>query len=242
VPLQAITMPITTFPHDHPPGSQAGDDREEGHVPTLPFGTKFAVVSAPTSKGSRVEKESGARFRFLVPTLPTSLKLESEQQRAATLASQHADSGHVARPNALAPRSRIRLPLVLGVTGVAVLAFLLLIWPDNSDAPKQASPADRLPSALSRLPGGHAEPRTVEIQGEPPAQIKEPRNAASVQAGTSPPLPHASPPANNIPRAAPNPAARSASVPATRATPPKALTTLDGESVLASVLAPPPAD
>jgi len=219
------------------PELQAGDEGDEGHIPTLPFGTKAVAVSPPAPKDLRREKESGARFRFLLPTLPTSSRLESEQQFAATRPSWRGP----ARPDPLEPPSRIRLPLLLGASGVAILAFVLLLWPSDSDAPAHASPPRIPATAVPRVQQGSPGSATVGTHSAPGTPIGESPNAALAQAGTPAPRPQSSP-HQNVPSPAPTAATDPGSPTSPRATVTKALTTLKGGSVLASVLAPPPAD
>ena len=221
------------------PEVQVSDEGDDVRIPTLPFGTKAVAVS-PAPKDLRNGKESGARFRFLLPTLPTSLG-DSEQQTAATLAWQRANSGHAVRPDPLGPPSRIRLPLLLGASGLAILAFLLLLWPDDSGAPKQASPPRMPPAAVPRLQQGSPESATVGTHGEPGSRIAESPTSALAHAGTPALRPQSSPQQNTMPSPASTAATFPTSPAGPRATVSKALT-LKGESVLASVLAPPPAD
>jgi len=203
------------------PEMQACDEADDGRIPTQPFGTTAVVVSPAAPKASRHGRESGARFRFLVPTLPTSVR---QEQQTGALPSQRANSDRGARPDPLETPSRMRLRLLLGASGVAMLGFVLLVWPDDSDAPEQASSARIAPSAVSRVPQGSPQSATVQAHGTP-----EIRPQPSLQQ-------------NTVPSPAANAAAHPASPTSPRTTVSKALPTLKGESVLTSVLAPPPAD
>ncbi|HEX2669523.1 MAG TPA: hypothetical protein VHM25_01560 [Polyangiaceae bacterium] len=214
---------------------QLSDEGDDGHIPTQPFGTKAVVTSQAAPKDSRRGRDSGARFRFLVPTLPTSLSQENEPPTAA-LSWQRAGSPRASTPDRLQPPSRIRLPLLLGAGGVAILALLLLFWPDDALAPARSSPPRSAPSVLQRAP--HGTPESVAARTLP---IAESPTAGLARAGTAA-VPQSSSQPKTLPSPEPNAATHPASPTSPRATVSKALPTLKGESVLASVLAPPPAD
>jgi hypothetical protein len=226
---EALTL--TESAPDIPPSH----DGEDGHIPTLPFGTRAGVLRpAAAPRDSRSGKEPSRRFRFLVPTLPTSLRQAGEQQTPGGLQSPTATSSHTPKADELDPPPKSRW-LWLGASVVAMLASLLLLWPGESNVPQGATLPRKPPSLVRRAP----ESAPVRTETDPSTRANAPQDPALAQGITPALRAKPSPPQSTAPSHGPT---HPPSPTGARPTVSKSLTTLKGESVLASVLAPPPAD
>ena len=203
-----------------------GDD---GHIPTLPFGTKGVLNAPPIAReDSALESDFRPPFRFLVPTLPTSL---SHEQGGAFLLPGAASDQAVAptRRAERAPRSGSLL--WLGAIALGVFAFALLVWPDGSNGSEVAGrPSER--TLAHRTPKNA--PKSAALDDSPRAVLAQAFVPATHLQSAPQPAPE--------PSRVAGPATRSASASSPRLTIPQAPTTLKRKSALASVLAPPPAD
>lgn len=257
-----MTMPTRTFPRaasvalrgrpsseetgafraiNRAPETRASDEPGEGRIPTQPFGTRAVVISPAAPLGSRRGRDSGVGFRFLLPTLPTSPRPESKQ-RTSDLTSQSVHSGSAAPRDPVEPPARILLPILLGASALAILAFLVLLWPDDWRAPERATPPRSPPSAVPSAPQGSPESATAQTHNGRGTRIAESPKVSGAQVGAPAIRPPSSPQPRNGSSPAPSVATHPASQTSPRATVREAQTPLDGERVLASVLAPPPAE
>lgn len=182
-------------------------------IPTLPFGTKRAVHTPPPIAEAPRAAGEFAPFRFVM----------NQEQIASLLRWPNKSSGPAVAPVDSAEGSRPSRWLLLAcVALLAMFAVMLLVWsgtpssPEEAAVPRGAAPAER------RLP--HSLPqKAVLAQAMIPTAIPEP--AQSITPSRAPnATPHAEPPTS------------------VRLSAPKARATLKRQSVLASVLAPPPAD
>jgi hypothetical protein len=201
---------------------QSASADADGHVRTLPFGTKGLVGSpSPSIMDARP-------YRFVITKLPTF----AEQQQAAALrlppdAYRGGGSGPAHHPQP-EPSSKRRWLLMLGAMAVTAFVFALLVLPDTSSLPQEGK-LPREPAAV-----GHSAARA---QSTPAAA--EP----ATETASRPATPLESPPR---PITLPERAAKATTLPqspvSSPAPAPKAGMALKRGSVLASVLAPPPAD
>jgi hypothetical protein len=206
-------------PIERQPASNADGD---GHVQTLPFGTK-ALVGSPSTAATDARP-----YRFVISKLPTFAKHE---QAAATHLPPAANPGpdvaaaHRREPE---PSNKGRWLLMLGAIAVTAFVFALLVWPDASNLPQEgALPHDRAVGHFAARPqstAAPAEPRT-ETASRPATPLESPPRPTSA--------------VERVPRGATTQSQSAASSPVPT---PKAGMTLKRGSVLASVLAPPPAD
>ncbi len=184
------------------------------HIPTLPFGTKGVVVNPlpAMADDARGERELGP-FRFVM----------TQEQIAATLLSPRKNPGP-----AVAPADRLekspRSLLLLCVVAAATLAVTLLIWSETSNGPEEVAVRRGPAPAHRRVPQS------------------SPQKAVLAQAMIPAALPERSPPQISAPLRAPSATPHAEALTRTRLSAPKARPTLKRQSVLASVLAPPPAD
>jgi hypothetical protein len=205
--------------------SNAGDD---GHIQTLPFGTKRALSSLPPAV------QAPPPFRFLITQPPTAARQHETSDAHSQFTVPPAE-----QPK---PSPRSRWLLLLGAIGLTLFAFAWLIWPDPSNTVQEASlPRQAAPNAPRMAPSSPA-PTAVGTDtasepgtwGESPAQqISEPSRAANATTE-----PNRAANATTLSRSTTRPQSSTGEqLPLA-----KARATLKRGSVLAAVLAPPPAD
>lgn len=189
------------------------DAGENDHIPTLPFGTRSVVAAAPrAARDSRVEREP---FRFVM----------RQEQIAATLQLPGRASGPAIAPvDPAKPSLRSRWILPLGALVLAAFACTLLIWPETPNG-AQAVTLPRGPAPTVR----HAAQVTTQTAAFAQAAVLATRPA---NPAAPPTLPSRAPDVTSEPQAPPG----------ARLTILKARSMPKRQSVLASVLAPPPAD
>ena len=151
------------------PASDAGDN---GHIPTLPFGTKRVVGSPPRVVGSPppVREQSRfdqfAPFRFLI----------TEDQITAALRSSGPHFGPT-----VAPARRVEQPrrsgwlILLSAVVLTTLVFTLVAWSVISNYPEKAA-AGGDPAAARRSQTA-SERAALGTNGKPGAPSAEPRSA-----------------------------------------------------------------
>ncbi len=219
--ISVATPPDALTPNCLSAGSElTSEPGDRGRIPTLPFGTKDVVgPRSAAADDPRAEKEFGP-FRFVI----------KQEQIDATLLARGGNSGAVVAPaDDLEGSPRGHWRLLLCAIGVATFACALLFWPetshDSENATLQRAPALRHRRSPQSLPA----PAAPETNGKPGTPIDESQSAVLGP--------------NIAPGPAPNATIIQPESPSrTRLTAAKARATLKRSSVLASVLAPPPAD
>jgi hypothetical protein len=228
----------------------ASGSADPGHIPTKPFGIKRIAGLPPAAGENRSEKEFRP-FRFIVPTLPTA----GSQALGATTPpvgpheqpfdAKHPHQRDVAPLRNESPGTK-NWPLLLSVIVLVVCAFTCVFWLATSELPEEgARPNERAP-AVHPARQGSARPAAVAVNNnrQPAAPVAESVRAA----------PAATPERAMIPGVGSGSTAREVSAPSGAAnaktlrgssTSPRptlpASATPKKESVLNSVLAPPPA-
>jgi len=227
----------------------ASGSADPGHIPTKPFGIQRSAGPPPAAEENRASEKAFRPFRFIVPTLPT----VGSQTLSATAppvgpAEQPFDAK---QPNQLdvaplrneSPGTK-NWPLLLSVIVLVVCAFTCVFWLATSELPEEGARPNERAAAVHLARQGSARPAVVDDNRQPVAPDAESMRAA----------PAATPEGGMMPGVGSGSAAQEISAPS-RAVNAKTLrgssasprptdsasATPKKESVLNSVLAPPPA-
>lgn len=228
----------------------ASGSADPGHIPTKPFGIKRIAGLPPAAGENRASEKAFRPFRFFVPTLPTA----ESQALGATTPVEPVEQPFDAKPpdqhDPTPPRNESpgtkNWPLLLSVIVLVVCAFSCVFWLATSELPEQgARPNERAPAVhLARQ--GPARPAAVGVNNdrEPVAPAAESMLVAPAATPERAMIPGVGSGSTAQESSAPSRAANAKTLRGSSSSPRPTVPASAApkkESVLNSVLAPPPA-
>jgi hypothetical protein len=160
-----------------------------GHIPTKPFGINRIAGLTPAAGDIRASVKPFRAFRFMVPTLPTggSQALSATTPPAGSV-EQPFDANHP-HPHEPAPLRNEspgtkNWPLLLSVIVLLVCAFTCVFWLATSELPeKGARPNEPAPAAHLAWQGS-AQPAAVVVDSNPEPAVPATESMRAAPAAT----------------------------------------------------------